>query len=39
MDALYAADEALKEAVPAVELRHRAAGALTWALFIKSRRR
>jgi hypothetical protein len=32
MDALYAADADLKEAVPAAVLRHRAAGALTWAL-------
>jgi hypothetical protein len=32
MDALYAADAALKEAVPAAVLRHRAAGTLTWAL-------
>jgi hypothetical protein len=32
MDVLFAADAAVKEAVPAVILRHRAAGVLTWAL-------
>ena len=32
MDVLFAADAAVKEAVPAVVLRHREAGVLTWAL-------
>lgn len=32
MDALYAADAALKDAVPAAVQRHRTAGTLTWAL-------
>ncbi|MBC8641570.1 DUF2471 family protein [Caballeronia sp. EK] len=32
MDAFYAADEALKEAVPGIVERHRSAGVLTWAL-------
>jgi hypothetical protein len=32
MDALYAADSALKEEVPAAVSRHRATGTLTWAL-------
>ncbi|WNC95184.1 DUF2471 family protein (plasmid) [Paraburkholderia sp. FT54] len=32
MDALYAADADLKDAVPAAVLRHSAAGALTWTL-------
>jgi hypothetical protein len=32
MDAMYAADAALKAAVPAAVRRHRAAGTLTWAL-------
>ena len=32
MEALFAADAAVKEAVPAVVLRHRTAGVLTWAL-------
>lgn len=32
MDPLFAADAAVKEAVPAVVSRHRAAGVLTWAL-------
>jgi hypothetical protein len=32
MDMLFAALETVKEGVPAVVLRHRAAGILTWAL-------
>lgn len=32
MDALFAADAAVKEAVPAVVRRHKSAGLLTWAL-------
>lgn len=32
MDPLFAADAAVKEAVPAVVSRHRTAGVLTWAL-------
>lgn len=32
MDVLFSALETVKEAVPAVVLRHRAAGILTWAL-------
>jgi hypothetical protein len=32
MDVLFAADAAVKEAAPAVVLRHRSAGVLTWAL-------
>ncbi|MDQ7979866.1 DUF2471 family protein [Paraburkholderia sp. SARCC-3016] len=32
MDVLYAADAALKDAVPSAVQRHRAAGTLTWAL-------
>jgi hypothetical protein len=35
MDALYAADAALKDAVPAAVQRHRQAGTLTWALIHK----
>ncbi|MGF6781633.1 DUF2471 family protein [Paraburkholderia sp. GAS334] len=32
MDVLFAVDAAVKEAIPTVVLRHRAAGVLTWAL-------
>jgi hypothetical protein len=32
MDALFAADAAVREAVPAVVRRHRSGGLLTWAL-------
>lgn len=32
MDVLFAANAAVKEVVPAVVLRHRASGVLTWAL-------
>jgi hypothetical protein len=32
MDVLFAADAAVREAVPAIVLRHRSAGVLTWAL-------
>jgi len=35
MDAFYAADEALKEAVPGIVERHRSAGVLTWELLHK----
>ncbi|KDR38997.1 hypothetical protein BG61_35360 [Caballeronia glathei] len=32
METLFAADAAVRQAVPAVVLRHRSAGVLTWAL-------
>uniref|UniRef100_UPI003F50B1EE DUF2471 family protein n=1 Tax=Caballeronia sp. LjRoot34 TaxID=3342325 RepID=UPI003F50B1EE len=35
MDVLFAADAAVREAVPAVVQRHRTAGVLTWALLHK----
>jgi len=35
MDVLFAADGAVREAVPAVVQRHRSAGVLTWALLHK----
>ncbi len=35
MDVLFAADAAVREAVPAVVQRHRSAGVLTWALLHK----
>ena len=35
MDVLFAADAAVREAVPAVVQRHRSAGVLTWSLLHK----